>query len=130
MCSCLTAEPLDEQTVTQPAIAHAHGILPELAHYGPDDTGTGEYDLRAFWLQTDDRTTLFRVARTVHLDLAIDLCAVQHGALYDIRIVGFQAMHHRGDIGDRSTHADEYVGRRTTVDSRQVRGDGGKGFAE
>ena len=55
--------------------------------------------------------------RAVELDLAVDLGAVEHRALDDVRVVGLEPVLDGGEVRDRAAHPDERVGRRPAVET-------------
>src|SRR4051812_35314776 len=80
-------EALEQQAVPQPAVAHRQRLLAELLQHRADDARAGEDDLGALRLEADDLAPLVGGACPVELDLAVDLAAVEHRPLYDVRVV-------------------------------------------
>ena len=64
-----------------------------------------------------------RVARAVQLDLAVDLGAVEDGALDDLGIVRREAVLHGGEVRDRAAHSDEGIRRRPPVEALELGAD-------
>ena len=81
-------ESLDEQAVAQAPVAHGDGVGAELRHHRPHDAGAREDHLGPLGLQPDDPAALLGGRGAVALDLAVDLGAVEDGALNDLGIVG------------------------------------------
>jgi hypothetical protein len=112
------AEPLDEKAMTEAAVADYQRALSELFHHCSDDARTGQNDIGALGPQSDDRTALPRVARSIHLDLAVDLSAVQNRP-----VVCGQSVLDRSDVGDSTPHRHQDVWRPMPIDPRQIGGD-------
>ena len=74
---------LGQHAVAQAAVADGEALLAQLLHDRPDDAGTGEDDFRPLRLEADDGAAGVGILRPVELDLAIDLGAVEDGALDD-----------------------------------------------
>src|SRR6478752_1670901 len=121
---------LGEDAMSQAAVAHGERLISEPAEHGTHDAGTGEDDVRALGLETDDLATLGGAAGVIELDLPVDLGSVEDGALNDVRVVLFQAMLHAREVRDRPAQADERVGWVSAVEPRQVGFDSGKGGAQ
>src|SRR5512132_1352969 len=73
----LRAEPIDQEPVAHTPVAHDQRGHPQLLHDRANDTRAREDHLGALRLEADDRATRIRVARSVELDLPVDLDPVQ-----------------------------------------------------
>ena len=71
-------------------------------------------------LEPDDRAPLIGGSSPVELDLAVDLLAVEHRALYDLGVVRGELVPDGGEIRDGAAHADESVRARASVEACQV----------
>src|SRR5262245_48988241 len=96
----LAAEPVDQDAVAQPPVAHGERVLAKLRHHRLDHARACQDDRGAVGLKTHDAAPLHRRASAVQLDLTLDLDARQHCALHDLRIVPDETVHDCGDVGD------------------------------
>ena len=53
-CRVLASEAVDQQPMSQPAVADRHLVLLELVHHGLHDAGARQDHIRALGLKTDD----------------------------------------------------------------------------
>src|SRR5262245_40760992 len=114
------AESLDEETVTQPVVAHEQRVLAELRHDGPDDAGSRQDHVGPRALQADDAAPFVHRAAAIQLDLPIDLGSIDACSLHGVRVVAGQTEHDRGDVRDDAAHPDEGIGRARRIEPRQI----------
>src|SRR5262245_53268091 len=106
------SEALDEQAVAETAVADRERRGVEAVERRADDARAGEDHVGAARLQPDDRASLRGVDPSVPLDLRVDLAAVEHGAVDDVRVGLGQPMPARGQIGDGPADGGDGVRRR------------------
>src|SRR3954452_3330948 len=118
-------KPLGEDAVAQAAVADPDRVAAEQREHGADDAGAGEDHLGAVRLEPDDLATLVGGATGVELDLAVDLVAVEHAALDDVRVIRDECVLDRGEVRDGAAHADDRVGTRAAAEGCELGGDPG-----
>src|SRR3954451_13704544 len=103
------AKTLGQHPMPETAIADRDTRLVQLLQYGPHDAGTGENDLRPFWLKANDGPACICVLRSVQFNLPIYLVDRDDCALDPRRIVCGEGKSHRSDVGHGATHADKQI---------------------
>jgi hypothetical protein len=104
-------------------VADGQGVASEQREDHTHDARTGEDHLGPVRLQADDRAPLVCVEVAVELDLAIDLRAVEHGALHRVRVIDGELAADGGEVGDRAAHANDRGGYRAPVEPLELGGD-------
>ena len=113
-------ETLDQQPVSQAAVAHRHPVLPEHVHDRAHDARPGEDHVGALGLEPDDRATGVCVARPILLDLPVDVPTLEDRPVDGVWVVGVEAELHGRDVRDRTPHRNQGVGRRSALEAMEV----------
>src|SRR5690349_19990997 len=85
--TCGRAEPIDERTVAEPAVAHHERCPSERVHDRPDDAGAGQDDLTTTRLETHGVTALVRALAAIALDLALQLIRLEACPTHHVRVI-------------------------------------------
>ena len=91
---------------------------------------SGEDDVGALGLQSDDLSTSRHVTRSVELDLAVDFVPVQDCSLDNVGVVRREGVFHGGDVRHGAAHRHQGVRGPAAIDPVQVGGDRREGLVQ